>query len=118
MPSSLNIRQIARVCHEANRALQIELGEVPNQPWDYIDAEMQTSAVHGVERALAGADPKLLHELWSKEKKDQGWTYGAIKDFATKRHPCLVSYDELPIEQRRKDYLFQSIVSSLTVDCG
>ena len=37
-------------------------------------------------------------------------SYGAIKEPEIKRHPCLVPFDHLPIEQRAKDYIFRAIV--------
>ena len=32
---------------------------------------------------------------------DEGWTYGEKRDDIHKKHPCLVSYDELPEEEKR-----------------
>lgn len=116
MPSSLNIRQIARVCHEANRALQEELGEHPSPPWEFCGADIQTSAVRGVEHATSGCTPEELHQSWCDTKAEQGWRYGPEKNADKKTHPCLVPYDDLPVEQRRKDYLFQGVVLSLTED--
>lgn len=43
-----------------------------------------------------------VHEVWSKNRIDDGWTYGPVRDDATKQHPCLVPYDDLP--EREKDY--------------
>jgi len=40
-----------------------------------------------------------------------------VKDPEKKQHPCFVPYDELPIQQRRKDALFVSIVRALTDGC-
>jgi hypothetical protein len=45
-----------------------------------------------------------------QEKKAAGWIYGPVKDPEKKEHPCIVPYDQLPIEQRTKDYLFKAIV--------
>lgn len=116
MPSSFNIRQIAQVCHEANRALQEVLGQLPSQSWEECDADMQTSVVVGVEKALAGVSAEELHDSWCETKTGQGWVYGVVKDAEAKTHPCLVSYGDLPIEERRKDWLFQAVVTALTVE--
>jgi len=45
---------------------------------------------------------KNVHEVWSQNRMNDGWTYGAVRDDATKKHPCLVPYEELP--EREKDY--------------
>jgi hypothetical protein len=36
-----------------------------------------------------------------------------VKNPDAKEHPCFVPYDELPAEQRTKDYLFQAVVRAL-----
>jgi len=33
-----------------------------------------------------------------------------VKDAKAKTHPCMVDYDQLPAEQRRKDELFGAAV--------
>lgn len=57
--------------------------------------------------------PSDSHESWLKEKELSGWKYGPIKDPEKKEHPCFVPYDELPVEQKVKDYLFKQVVISL-----
>ncbi|RHY34680.1 hypothetical protein DYB32_000737 [Aphanomyces invadans] len=32
------------------------------------------------------------HEVWSKGRMDEGWTYGQVRDDKSKKHPCLVPY--------------------------
>jgi hypothetical protein len=54
--------------------------------------------------------PKESHENWMKEKEDNGWVYGNEKNAEKKTHPCLIPYDNLPKEQKTKDYLFSAIV--------
>ncbi len=105
---------IARVCHEANRALQAVTGDpAPSAAWDDTDTETRRSAVEGVLAALDGATPEQLHESWSQFKLDAGWVYGPLKNAETKTHPCLVDYADLPEEQRAKDALFHGIVKAL-----
>lgn len=106
---------IARVCHEANRALQLVASDpAPSPEWDNAPEWQRESAIEGVREAQAGATPEELHESWCAFKTDDGWTYGETKDSAAKTHPCLVAYAELPGEQRRKDAVFQAVVAALS----
>jgi len=110
-------QQIARVVHEANRAVQIEQADptIPvSAPWDETDPETQQSAVEGVIGVQNGNTPEESHEGWMKFKIDNGWTLGPVKDEAKKEHPLLVPYAELPSSQRVKDSLFVNIVRALT----
>jgi len=45
---------------------------------------------------------KNVHEVWAQNRMNDGWTYGPVRDDATKKHPCLVPYEELP--ESEKDY--------------
>lgn len=111
---SITIEYIAQTCHEANRVLQEALGEPVNPPWSETTEEMRTSAVDGVRQPyLQGSYPAHNHENWLKFKEAHGWKYGPVKNEEKKEHPCFVSYDQLPPEQKVKDHLFISIVRSL-----
>lgn len=46
---------------------------------------------------------KNVHEVWSRTRIEQGWTYGKKRDDALKQHPCLVPYEELPEEEKVYD---------------
>lgn len=106
--------EIARVCHEANRALQIISNDpAPSPDWDNAPDWQRESAVEGVEAALRGEGPEELHESWCVSKIRDGWTFGDVKDAELKTHPCLVDYDALPEEQKVKDRLFAAIVEVL-----
>jgi hypothetical protein len=105
---------IARVVHEANRALQHALGDpVPSPDYDHAPDWQAVSLREGVAAALHGIGPQELHEQWMGDKFANGWTYGPEKDPVAKTHPCLVPYDELPTEQRAKNDLFLAIVEAL-----
>jgi RyR domain len=107
--------EIARVCHEANRALQHVNGEPdPSPAWDDAPEWQRESAAEGVEKAQAGATPEQLHESWCQFKLADGWRHGETKDAGAKTHPCLVPYAELPEGQRRKDALFHAIVEAMS----
>lgn len=104
------VTTIARVCHEANRVLQIAAGEAPSPHWADAPEWQRESAISGVREALAGATPPELHERWREKKTAEGWVYGPVKDDKAKTHPCLLPYEALPQSQRVKDHLFHAIV--------
>lgn len=108
--------QIARVVHEANRALQIEQADptIPvSPPWDELDDETWDSAIDGVVSVIDGASPEESHANWVRFKREHGWKFGPVKDEAKKEHPLLVDYYDLPHRQKIKDHLFVSIVKVL-----
>lgn len=108
--------QIAHICHEANRALQMEQNDpaIPVSPsWKDLDAEARASIIDGVQSVVGGADPQQSHENWIRFKHSHGWRLGLTKDPVAKTHPLLVPYAELPESQRLKDQLFGCIVAVL-----
>jgi hypothetical protein len=113
----LTLGEIARVVHEANRALQIVQSDptIPVSPgWDDLDAETRRSAVEGVAGVLNGNSPRESHQGWCEFKTAHGWTLGPVKDEVAKTHPLLVPYDQLPPSQQLKDHLFVAIVKALS----
>lgn len=112
----LSDEQIAIVCHEANRAYCATIGDDSQKPWAEAPEWQRDSAVQGVRfhRENPEAGPSASHDAWLEEKRRTGWTYGPVKDEAKKEHPCFVPYEELPPEQRAKDYLFGGVVVALT----
>ena len=106
---------IARVAHELNMSYCQSLGDYTQLPWEQAPEWQQKSAIAGVEFHLANpnATPKDSHDSWMKEKKDDGWVWGEIKDYEAKTHPCMVPYDELPQEQRSKDFIFRGTVHAI-----
>lgn len=103
--------QIAKICHEANRAYCETLGDISQGHWEDAPEWQRTSAINGVALHLSGAHgPEASHESWMKEKLENGWKHGSVKDAEKKEHPCLVPFSDLPAEQQRKDFLFKAIV--------
>ena len=113
--SNLGINEIAKICHQANKAYCEGIGDNSQLDWDTAPDWQKDSAVNGVKYHMDNPDstPADSHVSWMKEKVEAGWVFGEVKDPDKKSHPCIVSYEELPIEQRRKDYLFLAIVRSL-----
>jgi hypothetical protein len=116
-PSHMSNEDIARVCHQVNRAYCASIGDNSQPAWEVAPDWQRASATNGVAFALANPDatPADSHASWLAEKQAAGWIYGPAKDPDKKQHPCCVAYAELPQEQRSKDYVFQAIVRSLAV---
>ena len=105
---------VARVCHEVNRAYCEALGDNSQASWDGAPEWQRASARMGVDLHLMGNfGPEASHISWMKQKLDEGWKYGAVKDANTKTHPCIVPFDMLPVAQQAKDYIFRAVVHAL-----
>lgn len=113
--SEITIFNIAKVCHEVNRAYCHAIGDHSQPPWDDAPNWQKVSACNGVEFHLRNPDatPENSHESWLAEKVATGWVLGPVKDDSKKEHPCMLPYSELPLEQRVKDYLFRAVVHSM-----
>jgi len=103
---------IAMLCHSINAAYCQSLGDESQLAWEDTPDSHQHSLIAGVEMHLANpqATPEQSHESWYKQKEAEGWIYGEVKDLEKKEHPCFLPYDELPLEQKAKDYLFRATV--------
>lgn len=111
----MNVEDIARVCHEVNRAYCQALGDNSQPSWEEAPDWQRSSAINGVTFHLLNPDatPENSHEKWLEQKAAEGWRYGPVKDPETKQHPCFRPYNELPAEQRAKDYIFRATVHAL-----
>lgn len=52
-----------------------------------------------------------VHEVWAASRMAEGWQYGDTRNDALKQHPCLVSYNELP--ENEKEYDRKTAVETL-----
>lgn len=43
------------------------------------------------------------HEVWSRSRIDQGWTWGPVRNDELKQHPDLVPYEQLTEEEKQYD---------------
>lgn len=114
--TALEPHQIARVCHEANRAYCEAIGDYSQKPWELAEQWQRDSALDGVRAMLEGRakTPEEQHVAWCEAKVAEGWRFGHVKNPEAKTHPCLVPYHDLSVEQQRKDHLFRAVVEALT----
>lgn len=52
---------------------------------------------------LIEAIAQNVHDVWAANRIAEGWSYGTQRDDVLKQTPCLVSYDQLPDEERDYD---------------
>lgn len=111
----MTVEDIAKCCHEANRAYCETLGDASQRPWESAPEWQRVSAIDGVRFLLANpnAPDSASHDNWLAHKRADGWRYGPEKDAKKKTHPCFLQYDLLPKEQRAKDALFGAVVRAL-----
>ncbi len=72
---------------------------------NYTPEPLDTSAVV-LPQTLLSLLEKLAentHEVWAAQRLRDGWTYGPRRDDATKKHPCLVPYADLPESEKEYD---------------
>lgn len=112
----MKMEDIAKVCHEVNKKYCESIGDFSQKSWEESPDWQKTSAINGVKFHLEGSHtPEDIHNSWMDEKLKDGWKYGIEKNPDKKEHPCMVPYEQLPLDQRIKDYLFSQIVESLKV---
>lgn len=111
----MKVEFIAKVAHQVNKAYCESIGDFSQPSWEEAPKWQRDSAVAGVKYHIEnpGVTPEDSHKSWLNFKKEDGWKYGSVKDPEKKEHPCFVPYEELPIEQRTKDYLFKEVIEQL-----
>lgn len=111
----MNIENIAKAAHELNKAYCESIGDNSQPSWEDAPEWQKSSAINGVTFHLNNPDatPSASHESWLKQKTEEGWKYGEVKNPETKEHPCFVPYEQLPNEQKAKDYIFRQTIHSL-----
>ena len=111
----MNRNQIAKVCHEVNRAYCQALGDNSQPKWEDAPDWQKSSAELGVKLHSENPDagPEASHASWMAQKLAEGWEYGPTKDPEAKRHPCIIPFNGLPVEQQAKDFIFRAVVHAL-----
>lgn len=106
----------ARVAHDTNSAYNQAIGDAPSPTWDAMTEAQREGVIDGALDTLAGGGSERSHELWMASRIAEGWVWGPVKDFDKKTHPCLIPYSKLPLEQQRKDAIFQGVVRAVAAE--
>lgn len=61
---------------------------------------------------------RMEHDRWMEEKRQNGWVYAPVRDNDAKKHPCLVPYDELPLDEQEKDISAVSQIPARLAEVG
>lgn len=110
----MHIDDVAKIVHQINKAYCEAFGDTSQVDWEQAPEQIKQAAISGVKFHLAAEQgPEASHENWMKDKLNNGWTLGDVKDAEKKTHPCLVPFNELPKEQQGKDFVFKAVVEQL-----
>ena len=106
---------IASIAHEVNREYCLALDDTSQTSWEEAPQWQKDSAIAGVKFHLdnKNAGPEAFHNSWVKQKLEEGWKYGEVKDPEKKEHPCIVPFEKLPKEQQAKDFIFRGIIHAV-----
>ena len=109
------VLNVARVAHAANREWCRIHGDFSILEWDKAPIWQTSSIIDAVARCFFNMEvptPKESHQLWVERRRVDGWGYGPVKDGKHKLHPNMIPWEELPSEQRQKDYVFCALIKS------
>lgn len=59
--------------------------------------------IEGISRELVEELAEHVHDMWAKNRRAEGWTYGETRNDEKKETPCLVPYAELPEIEKEYD---------------
>ena len=81
----------------AQEKLKKAAGNYVPRPVD-LDAVVLPASLTALTEIIA----RNTHEVWSRKRFSEGWTYGEKRDDAARHHPNLIPYEQLTEED--KDY--------------
>ena len=84
---------------------------------NYIPQPLDTSDIQLPEELMLLVEQmsKNVHEVWAKNRIEQGWCYGKERNDTLKQHPCLIPYEDLPESEQAYDK--DTAISTLKLIC-
>jgi hypothetical protein len=71
----------------------------PYRPQPLDTSAIDLSALEPLMEALV----RNAHEVWARQRMQDGWIWGPARDDARKQHPSLVPFEELPDSEKAYD---------------
>ncbi len=68
------------------------------KPYDTSDIELPADLLELTEMLASHT-----HSVWGKQRKEEGWSYGKMRDDTKKTTPCLVPYEQLSESEKQYD---------------
>lgn len=97
-------REALQVMHRFRKSL-IDMPSREKEGHNYRPKPVDTSAIElGHLEHLGDVLARNCHDMWALERLKQGWHYGKERDDLRKRHPNLVPYKLLSVEEQAFDY--------------
>ena len=112
----MDASRIARVAHEADRALAAVQGRMDQRTWFALEARDRANLVTGVQVALdtPRATAADLHAAWLSDKREAGWRWGPAFDRTAQTDPLMIPWDQLSVPAQARELLFVATVRSLS----
>jgi len=108
------LEDIARLVVNTNADYSLALGEQAVTYWDATSPEVRASIIRGIISALRyDPTPAQNHQNFIDDRTKEGWTYGPEKNAEAKTHPDMIPFEQLPADQKAKNFIFLSLVKSL-----
>jgi adenylate cyclase len=79
--------------------VSLEAALEPYRPQPIDTSAIDLSALEPLMEALA----RNAHEVWARQRMQDGWSWGPARDDARKQHPSLVPFEELPDSEKAYD---------------
>ena len=76
-----------------------------SMPYTPTPIETDTISLPDKLSALSERLAENAHDMWARQRLEDGWIYGPQRNDQQKHHPCLVPYDQLPDSEKEYDRL-------------
>jgi len=101
----------AKAAHCAVQAINEAFGLYKLPQWMLCNDWYKASFTRNVEAYLYHAYPvRKVHAHWVRRMESQGWVVGETRCREQKTHPMLVSFNDLPIEEKLKLKQMRAVV--------
>jgi len=112
----MTVTQIAKIAHEI-RSVSIGLFKgKPTIAWDDLNEGVKNYILREVHYWLKNpsASASDSHNEWLRCKTEEGWSFGEENDHENKKHPSIVPYDQIPIQEKMANELIMKTVRLLS----